>query len=346
MVQVVPDYFPRFANQYVPAMEYVAGVVHGEPYTVSLGTPAVVDTDGLISNGDADAAATTRVTVNAEADSPYGRTIILTPDADPGAGWSVAIGGRDYLGQPVWETLTSSGGGTGALYGHKAFKYVDFTHIVVPAPNAVTFDLGWGYRLGLPYKFAGVQWVQEAGVFVPAYPPLITLTADLDAAKATAGGSHFLRTPVPGYIQTLRGISHGGGSTNNPVVTVELGGAAVVGLTVTIDTSAAGNIVTDVPTTPGYNANNRLRAGDAIELVSTAAASAGAVSIEVDVVATQFAVADGTDPATATTGDPRGTFEAAQAFDGSKQFEIAYFIDRDVNAAGNGGMHGLRHYYP
>lgn len=51
-----------------------------------------------------------------------------------------------------------------------------------------------------------------------------------------------------------------------------------------------------------------------------------------------------TDPQTATTGDPKGTIAPAAAFDGVKEFECGLTVDNDVNPAGNGGMHGIKHF--
>lgn len=52
-----------------------------------------------------------------------------------------------------------------------------------------------------------------------------------------------------------------------------------------------------------------------------------------------------TDPATATTGDPRGTYAPAMTPDGVKEVIIGLIGDNTVNAAGNGGLHGIAHYY-
>lgn len=51
-----------------------------------------------------------------------------------------------------------------------------------------------------------------------------------------------------------------------------------------------------------------------------------------------------TDPATATTGEPRGTYVTTAAPDGAKEFIIGLRADNSVNAAERGGLHGIRHY--
>jgi hypothetical protein len=64
-----------------------------------------------------------------------------------------------------------------------------------------------------------------------------------------------------------------------------------------------------------------------------------------EVTAGKFAYADVTDPATATSNDPRGTIECVQALNGVRTVVVGLFLDPAVNAAGNGGLHGIRQYY-
>ena len=52
---------------------------------------------------------------------------------------------------------------------------------------------------------------------------------------------------------------------------------------------------------------------------------------------------DLTDPATATTGDPRGTYEALRTLDGS-EIIVSMIGNNAVNADNNGGLHGLKHF--
>lgn len=53
---------------------------------------------------------------------------------------------------------------------------------------------------------------------------------------------------------------------------------------------------------------------------------------------------DLTDPATATSGDPRGLYISTAAFDGVKEFVIGMRSDNSLNANNNGGLHGIRQY--
>jgi hypothetical protein len=51
-----------------------------------------------------------------------------------------------------------------------------------------------------------------------------------------------------------------------------------------------------------------------------------------------------TDPQTATTGDPRGTYVPTTAPNGSTNITAVFDMANDVNAAGNGGLLGIKHF--
>lgn len=50
-----------------------------------------------------------------------------------------------------------------------------------------------------------------------------------------------------------------------------------------------------------------------------------------------------TDPATTATGDPRGTYAPNSAFNGTKRIVVTAMFSNAKNAAGNGGLMGIRH---
>jgi hypothetical protein len=52
-----------------------------------------------------------------------------------------------------------------------------------------------------------------------------------------------------------------------------------------------------------------------------------------------------TDPQTSTTGDPRGTYDPNTTLDGSKRIIAQVLANPFVNTSGNGGLHGIKHYY-
>lgn len=51
------------------------------------------------------------------------------------------------------------------------------------------------------------------------------------------------------------------------------------------------------------------------------------------------------DPATAITTDPRGTYDPTMTLDGTAVLTGVFLLDNKLNASGNGGLHGLAHYY-
>lgn len=52
-----------------------------------------------------------------------------------------------------------------------------------------------------------------------------------------------------------------------------------------------------------------------------------------------------TDPQTATTGDPRGTYNPQTTLDGSTEITITAIFDNSTNSSGNGGFFGISHYH-
>lgn len=51
------------------------------------------------------------------------------------------------------------------------------------------------------------------------------------------------------------------------------------------------------------------------------------------------------DPATATTTDPRGTYDPQSTLNGTAYLAGYFLPNGDLNSSGNGGLHGLAHYY-
>jgi hypothetical protein len=223
MTQQRPEYKEGW-NYYVPAMQAGGDLGQLLKQKVNLGAVVLTDADGIL-DGTSIATAVDTTTFNTLYTSAkmgtYGRNVIVL--ASGAATSAVTVIGRDYLGQPMRETLTLNG--TNSVVGLKAFKYID--RILADVTSATTIDLGWGVRMGLPYKTRAVEREYKDNVLVSAG----TLTA--------------------------------------PVVT---------------------------------------------------------------------------DPATATTGDPRGTYTLTSTPDGSAIIEIDAVFDNFVNSSGNGGLHGIKHY--
>lgn len=218
-----PEYQSGF-NYYVPAM--AAGSDLGQLFRqrVNLGAVVLADVDGIL-NDQSIATVVDTTTFDAAYTAakmgPFGRNVTVV--ASGAATSIVTVIGRDYLGQPMRETLTLNG--TTPVTGLKAFKYVDRVTAAVTA--ATTIDLGWGTRMGLPYKTRAVEREYKDDVLVAA------------------------------------------GTLNAPITT---------------------------------------------------------------------------DPATATTGDPRGTYILTSTPDGTAIIEVDCVFSDALNTSNNGGLHGIRHY--
>jgi len=329
-------------NYYVPGAGLAADLNLGGINLFSLGKPVVSDDDIVATAIDADAVAGTREAYNYTSDSPFGRNLILTVSGAAGNAHVIDVYGFDYLGQPMIERFTGAAAGTAVLYGKKAFYRVTATQIVTASTNAITAKLGTGSRLGLPYK-GDIQVAKENDVFVPLYTRDFTLTGSLAAADIVAGRSLLFTAPCPGFVKRLIGIPSGAGSTTNAASTVEIATVAVTGLTVTMDQDTQ-TVVTDEPTTVGYNANNRFVKDTLLEIVHAATTSGGPCSFGLELTPTQFVQADVTDPATALTGDPRGTYEPLLTLDGTKEIVVGMLPDPSVNANERGGLYGIAHF--
>ena len=62
----------------------------------------------------------------------------------------------------------------------------------------------------------------------------------------------------------------------------------------------------------------------------------------IDLTFAKIVAPDLTDPATSSTGDPRGQYIATASFDGVKEFIVSLRGDTSLNANNNGGLHGIR----
>lgn len=158
-----PDNFQRTINNYVPGLKYVADVVHGGTFRVSLGPSTVAAASGaviLAALTDLATATTFTTLLDYVADAYYGRNVTVTGTAGTDTG-VVTIVGRDYLGQPMKENIVA--GDNAATVGKKAFKWIDAV-TVATVDATETFSVGWGTAFGLPYKTVKVLSEEADGV--------------------------------------------------------------------------------------------------------------------------------------------------------------------------------------
>ena len=178
-------------SYYVPAMTAAADLAQNLHQRINFGAPVVADPDGIIDGQSIATAGNTTTFASAYSVanmSKFGRNIRVVSDG--AATSTVTILGRDYLGQVVTETLTLNG--TTTVEGVKAFKYVD--KVTWAATASRTVDVGWGNKLGLPYKTVAVEREIEDGVLASAGTLAAAITTD--PATATTGDPRGLYTPT------------------------------------------------------------------------------------------------------------------------------------------------------
>lgn len=132
---------------YVPAMAYSADVNFNGETRVNFGAPLAAVTTAIL-NLQSIAAANTGFDLSAIAASPdtYGRNITVV--ASGAATSNVTLYGWDYLGQPMVESFTLNG--ATPVVGSKAWK--SFSYATWGLTAGTTISVGWGSKLGLPYK--------------------------------------------------------------------------------------------------------------------------------------------------------------------------------------------------
>ncbi len=146
-----PIFFPRRLSQYVPAMRYASDVnMSAGMSRISFGAPAVAAASTILFAAALDVSATGTLEAAAmtvsEADAPWGRSVYV--DLSGAGTGNVDFYGWDYLGQYMIERIALSG--TTLVAGNKAFKWMQ--KVVYPTVGAVTMEIGFGTKLGLPYK--------------------------------------------------------------------------------------------------------------------------------------------------------------------------------------------------
>lgn len=186
-------YHPRRINRYTPAMAYHADVVHNGPTEVNFGPMAVAAAAAILSAQSINAAGSTTTFLTDNTDpvvAAYATEFPLGPGfgrnvqvvASGAATSTVTIKGRDYLGQPMVETLTLNG--TTPVLGNKAFKWIDL--ISWGATASVTINVGTGAKFGLPFAANNVLAEMSDGARVATLGTFVSAVYT-DPQTATTG---------------------------------------------------------------------------------------------------------------------------------------------------------------
>ena len=184
------------ALAYVPACAYSAEVIHGSPYEVDFGTPIAAVAAGILAATSIATAVDTSTFVTDTADAPFGRNVTVV--ASGAAISTVTVTGKDYLGQPMNELLTLNG--ATPVIGVKAFKWID--RVVAGITAATTINLGFGSRVGLPYRMS--VCIGEIGNGAAAAAGTLTAPNLTDPQTTTTTDPRGLYTPTTALNGTNR----------------------------------------------------------------------------------------------------------------------------------------------
>jgi hypothetical protein len=160
-----PTNFQRRVSNYVPAMQYSCDVHLGGTTRVNFG-PILAANPTAIANAW-NIATTGQLNITAfdpRFMAPYGKAVSVVGSAPTTA--VVTVRGFDYLGQAMTENITLNG--VTAVNGNKAFFQVTQLNISALVP-AVTVNVGFTIKMGLPYKAFRVAYeADNGGTFIGA----------------------------------------------------------------------------------------------------------------------------------------------------------------------------------
>lgn len=338
-----PNYLPPRINRYVDDMRYDANVDSATGLTrvwlgaLTAGSATAISSAIQMVNGSA----VTQTYGPAQgviggAGAPFGRTLQFVASSTNTR--AITVEGVDYMGQPIRETVTLTS--ATIVYSKKAYYKLNKLTFA-SASDTTTVNVGTANRFGVPYAMSRLLNEVQDGVVLPNIGSPIVIGKEINQTDLLAGTSHWLPSPMRGYVTRLTTIVQAAVTTGG-TLTVEIGGVAVTGLSnVIADSATAGTVVTDTPTDP-YKVeagSGLVAANGAIELVGDAAfATAGVVFEQVEV--TPYGVIPKQDTQSATSYDPRGLFEPSTTPNGTINFELIAMVD--VN--NTNGFYGSAHY--
>ena len=338
--RIQPSHFPKKINQRVPLMQYSADVIHGAPHIANLGSPATLDADGLFDGVAAEDSVQTHLASAMKStysqanglDANFGRNATMVGTA--GSNHVATLWGRDYLGQPMKESFTLSG--TTAQTGVKAFKWVDKLTIAVGAASD-TVDVGWGDRLGLPYKLnrfiMGWEDLVEVGIDIGEY-------VIQDAAVAINGSStSTYLAPFDGWYIGTTGIYTTAMTAAASVIDLIVDGTGIAAGDVTAPIGVVGAMFGNMMPVASWGAVNE---GDSVAMLSGAQGTGGVADMDGHFARRKpcRVQAAGATSLTqlVTSDDPRGLFIPVTACDGSIVFKCEFIPDLE-------NLHGNAHFF-
>lgn len=185
-------------NMFVPAAQFSADIDYltGE-YRADYGSVATVSAVGVLNGQNMTAAGNTNVFVAGyrAALGPYGRQLSFVGPA--GATGTLTVQGRDYMGQPIRETVVMTA--ATPVNSAKIYRQLDLLTWTANA-SATAVNVGFTDVLGVPYRTIAVQnWLENnlaatAGALVAGLPTASTPTAtsvdprgSIDFASASNG---------------------------------------------------------------------------------------------------------------------------------------------------------------
>lgn len=339
MVARQPQAFQRRINMFVPGCQYAADVIENGPVRFSLGTPATLDPDGILDGADIGTAGSSTAMLLSTAGAIYGQNLTYTRATGSGTG-TVTVVGRDYLGQPMKETITMAA----LVQGKKAFKYVDEVSWTVSTTS--TLDLGFGKKLGLPYVVENFLYSYENAVKLERNKDLVSVRIEMTDTSTAATFSGI--SPVKGEIVGVRSVLSTAITTADCNITWNVnGGSAITSLALLLPFSGSAIGAQVQKFAPTSISDNAVAVGDTINAITDGGGNAGATQLEVLIQPDAGLYTDPvyTDPQTVSTGDPRGLYEPFSTLDGVIEIEVVYNVNRDLNASGRGGLYGMAHFF-
>ncbi len=315
-------------NLAAPDMSNMKRMNLGGMVRIDLGAPKATDTDGIAESQSVSAGAA--FVLNGVQSDLYGDVAPIYLDVPRclTAAWTttsiLTITGKDEYGDVIIEKSASGTSHTGT----KAFASIDS---ITSSASITSAIVGFNDVIGLPVyvdKVGRIIAEFQDGVQLPKRGGKVYIPWEIEETQLLAPTAEQIVCPVAGFIAGVRGVVQKAVTTGGDL-TVEVGGVAVTGLSLTVaNGDAAGTRYSDTPTT-WHSSTTVVAAGDALTITpGSPFATAGEMNgiLEIDVLGSSLI--DGTFVAgvqtlpTATTGDTKGTYDPTFPCDGAAFFSL------------------------